>query len=69
LLARLTQEIKLRPTRDVIVDDANLFDATVCAIAGADFARGLCIEPTDPELARREGFIWFRASGQRALFG
>jgi predicted RNase H-like nuclease len=69
LLARLSQEVQLRPTHhDVIVDDANLFDATVCAVAGADYARGACVGPEDMALARREGFIWFRSSGQRDLF-
>lgn len=70
LLTRLAQELALRPTPDVIVDDANLFDATVCVLAGADFARGLCVAPREGERdrARKEGFIWFRSSGQRALF-
>jgi predicted RNase H-like nuclease len=68
VLNRLAQELTIRPSRDVIIDDTNLLDATVCALAAADFARGLCVAPEDPELARKEGFIWFRASGQRALF-
>ena len=68
MLTRLAHEMIVRPSRDVIVEDANLFDATVCAVAAADFARGLCVEPIDSELARKEGFIWFRSSGQRALF-
>ena len=68
LLRRLAQELTILPSRDVIIDDANLLDATVCALAAADFARGSCVAPEDPELARKEGFIWFRSSGQRALF-
>ena len=68
VLARLANEMTMRPSRDVIVDDSNLFDAAVCALAGADFARGLCVEPIDAEIARKEGFIWFRSSGQRSLF-
>jgi hypothetical protein len=58
----------IKPSRDVIIDDANLLDATVCALAAADFARALCVAPENPELARKEGFIWFRSSDQRALF-
>jgi predicted RNase H-like nuclease len=69
LLQRLGKELDLESTRDVMIEDANLFDAMLCVLAGADFARGLCVEPPDPERARKEGFIWFRASGQRALFG
>lgn len=68
VLSRLGQELDLSSTRDVMVEDANLFDAMVCVLAGADFARGLCVAPTDLVRARKEGFIWFRASGQRALF-
>ena len=68
LLARLAKEADIRATRDVMIEDANLFDAMVCVLAGADFARGVCVEPDDPDLARREGHIWFRGSGQRSLF-
>jgi len=69
LLDRLSRELDVTAARDVMIEDANLFDAVVCALAGADFARGLCEPPTDLERARREGFIWVRSSGQRSLFG
>ena len=68
LLTRLQKQLDTASMREVMIDDANLFDAAVCALAGADFARGHCVAPPDPELARKEGFIWFRDSGQRALF-
>jgi predicted RNase H-like nuclease len=68
LLDRLSKELDLTAVRDVMIEDANLFDAVVCVLAGADFARGLCVEPEDRERARKEGFIWFRATAQRALF-
>jgi predicted RNase H-like nuclease len=68
LLARLALEIEVNASRDVMIEDANQFDAMVCVLAGADFARAGCVEPPDPELARREGFIWFRKSLQRNLF-
>jgi hypothetical protein len=68
LLQRLAKEADIRATRDVMIEDANLFDATVCVLAGADFARGVCVEPEHPKLARKEGHIWFRGSGQRSLF-
>jgi predicted RNase H-like nuclease len=68
ILARLANEADIKTTRDVMVEDANLFDAMVCALAAADFARGTCTPPSDPELARKEGFIWFRDTGQRSLF-
>lgn len=68
LLDRLSQEIDLRSHRDVMVDDVNLFDAMLCVLAGADFARGVCVEPSDLARASKEGFIWFRAGAQGSLF-
>lgn len=67
LLDRLASELDVGTSRDVMVEDPNQFDAMVCVLAGADYARGLCVEPTDRALAQQEGFIWFRSSGQRLL--
>lgn len=67
ILDRLATEVAFGTTRDVMIEDPNLFDAMVCVLAGADYAQGLCAEPTDRELAEQEGFIWFRSSGQRQL--
>ena len=36
----------------------HLLDAAVCCIAAGDFVRGCVIEPDNPSLARREGWIW-----------
>lgn len=69
LLDRLAHEVDIRGNRDVMIEDVNLFDAMLCVLAGADFARALCVDPPDLELAQKEGFIWFRGTGQRALFG
>ncbi|HEY2735242.1 MAG TPA: DUF429 domain-containing protein [Polyangiales bacterium] len=68
ILARLEKEADIKTTRDVMIEDANLFDAMVCVLAAGDFARGTCVQPDNPELARKEGFIWFRGTGQRLLF-
>ena len=68
ILDRLAAHSELNVPREVMVEDANLFDAMLCVLAGADFARGLCVEPLHPERARKEGHIWFRGSGQRSLF-
>ena len=67
LLQRLAAEMTLEVASAVLIEDPNQFDAVLCVIAGADFARGVCVEPTDRELAKREGFIWFRSSGQGLL--
>jgi predicted RNase H-like nuclease len=67
ILDRLASDVAFGTTRDVMIEDPNLFDAMVSVLAGADYAQGLCVEPTDQELAEQEGFIWFRSSGQRQL--
>jgi hypothetical protein len=67
LLKRLGAELVLGVTHDLLIEDPNQFDALLCVLAGADFARGLCVAPTDLTLAKQEGFIWFRSNGQRSL--
>jgi hypothetical protein len=42
----------------VASDDA--FDAALCCVAAADFLLGNVFEPTDIDLARKEGWIWVR---------
>lgn len=50
--------------RKEMIASHDLLDATVCVIAGVDFAEGSVVEPTGEELeqAKREGWIWFRTS-------
>lgn len=68
ILERLRSEFRTSITADLLVEDADIMDAVVCALAAADFARGHAIAPQDRKQARREGWIWFRGSGQGALF-
>jgi hypothetical protein len=44
----------------ILLSDDDVLDAAICVLAGYHFLQGLCIPPTDPDLARREGWIWFR---------
>ena len=67
LLARLAAELELDVSPAVLIEDPNQFDAVLCVLAGADFARGVCAEPTDRALAKREGCIWVKSSGQGLL--
>jgi hypothetical protein len=67
ILKRLSTEVDLAVTHDLMLEDADQLDAMVCVLAGADFARGVCVEPDDLRAAKKEGFIWFRGTGQRAL--
>ena len=67
ILERIEAEVEMSTARELMIEDPNLLDALICALAAADFARGLCEEPTELEHAKKEGFIWFRSTGQRAL--
>lgn len=67
LLRRLSAELTLDVAEALLTEDPNQFDALVCVLAAADFAKALCLDPTDRPLAKREGFIWFRSSGQGLL--
>jgi predicted RNase H-like nuclease len=67
LLQRLAAELTLDVAEALLIEDPNQFDALLCVLASADFARGMCVDPTDRALAKREGFIWFRSSGQGLL--
>ena len=54
--------------RNGMVACDDLLDAAVCVIAGVDFADSSVVEPTSEELelAKHEGWIWFKASRSRA---
>jgi Protein of unknown function (DUF429) len=67
ILQRLGKETEICVTHDLMVEDADQLDALLCVVAGADFARGACVEPEDLAMAKKEGFIWFRTNGQRKL--
>jgi hypothetical protein len=45
---------------DLIDSKVDIFDAGLCAVAGADFLDGLACPPEDQALAEREGWIWVR---------
>jgi predicted RNase H-like nuclease len=68
ILERLSGSLKTELTPELLVEDDDLLDAALCAVAAADFARGEAVPPEDRPLAEREGWIWFRGLGQRTLF-
>lgn len=65
---RLQTELHSELSEELLSDDEDMLDAAVCVLAAADFARGHAIAPEDRARAEREGWIWFRGSGQKALF-
>jgi hypothetical protein len=46
---------------ELIHGKVDVFDAGLCAIAGADFMDGFACGPEDQTLAEREGWIWVRS--------
>jgi predicted nuclease with RNAse H fold len=68
ILERLSTEVALGVSRDVLIDNSDLLDAMLCALAATDFATGQALTPPDPTLAVKEGWIWFRGRGQKTLF-
>lgn len=65
----LQMHARLSVSTVLLTENADLLDAAIGVLAAADFARGLCVAPTDTPRAKREGWIWFRSDGQRELFG
>lgn len=62
LLDRLSDRVEPGESRPALLASDHVFDAMLCVLAGADFLLGACRIPGDPELARREGWIWIRNS-------
>lgn len=46
---------------ELVNEKVDIFDAGLCAIAGADFIDGLASAPEDEMLAKQEGWIWVRS--------
>jgi predicted RNase H-like nuclease len=68
IFERLRPELRAAISVELLTENEDLLDAVVCMIAAADFARGDALPPRDPAVAAREGWIWLRGRGQRALF-
>ncbi|MBT8492379.1 MAG: DUF429 domain-containing protein [Deltaproteobacteria bacterium] len=60
MLEPLAEHIDLPPDLEAMVGNADAFDAAICVLAGADFVRGFCDPPDDLEVAKKEGWIWFK---------
>jgi predicted RNase H-like nuclease len=60
LLAWLANEADLPEDLSLPLEDADVLDAMLCVLAGADFLSGKAYPPTDLALAQKEGWIWIR---------
>ncbi len=63
IVDRLSEQTDLLAVGEAMRRSADVLDAVVCVIAGADFLAGRCRAPSSAEqpTAEREGWIWFRA--------
>ena len=57
IIAELGQRMELRRSSDLTAE-ADVLDAAICVLAGADYLRGFALGPPDPHTARAEGWIW-----------
>lgn len=60
ILKQIQGELELSIERHAIASDDHLFDALICSLAAFDFLKGDGVGPTEMELARKEGWIWFK---------
>ncbi len=60
ILEGLGHRIHLPVAVDPLLRQADVLDAGVCLLAARDFLEGACDSPGDPDLARKEGWIWVR---------
>lgn len=60
IVTRLQDEMLFATENEILLSDDDVLDGVICVLAGYHFLQGLCVLPIDPELARREGWIWFR---------
>jgi len=61
LLDALGASCECDTVRDVALGSHDCLDAVACVVAGVDFLEGAVVGPGAPDVARREGWIWFRA--------
>lgn len=60
IVESLSQHLMFQVDGSRLHTNPDVLDATICALAGADFLRGEVIPPTDLRLAHREGWIWVK---------
>jgi predicted RNase H-like nuclease len=62
IVSLLQKQLVFEAGTAILRADDDVLDAAICVLAGYHFLRGLCLPPADPDLARREGWIWFRGT-------
>lgn len=64
LLEILTPVCDFEGVKEAAVENHDCLDALACVVAGIDFLEGKAVGPKEPDIARREGWIWFREPGR-----
>lgn len=65
IVAKLETHMEIGACADILENNHDALDAAVCVLAGIDFLSGAACEPTDLDVAKKEGWIWLR---QPSLF-
>ncbi len=60
IIAALHSDGVKLPDLPVLEQSADALDAALCLVAAHDFLLGCAMPPSNPELAKREGWIWAR---------
>jgi predicted RNase H-like nuclease len=63
LLDSMAPSCEFEAVKDAAIENHDCLDALACVVAGHDFLQGEVVEPVEPDVARREGWIWFRKPG------
>jgi predicted RNase H-like nuclease len=64
-LAGLRTLMDLPEAMDLMLAKADVLDAAICVLAGADFLAGKSLPPENLPLAKKEGWIWVKDPGNR----
>ena len=59
ILDQLSRYMTIKDTT-LLLANADVLDASLCCLAGADFVRGKTMQPENQELAKKEGWIWIK---------
>ena len=66
LFRQLRLRLNFATKTSILECDANALDAVVCLLAAKDFLEGRTMPPSNPRLAKREGWIWASAGTDSA---
>jgi hypothetical protein len=58
IVAELGSRLPMPDDQQAILDSADALDAAICVLAAVDFLEGRAFPPPEPDVARKEGWIW-----------